>query len=84
MTIVNVEDRAIAVTENDIIVLGVGKWCKRAADLAAAQYRPCVLIGAKERYPATKYEPLYLAEYDEQAIAEYCNIASFATQINYE
>ena len=62
MTIVNVRARAINATEQDIIILGEGVWCKRAADLAAAQYRPSILVGAQECYPYTKYEPLYVAD----------------------
>ena len=62
MTIVNVRARAINVREQDIIILGEGVWCKRAADLAAAQYRPSILVGAQECYPYTKYEPLYVAD----------------------
>jgi hypothetical protein len=82
MKLVNIKDRNIGIEESDIVILGENQWCERAADLAAAQYRPCVLIGAKERYAATKYEPLYLDEYDETAIQEYVRFAEFVTDLN--
>ena len=82
MNIINITERKICVLENDIIVLGEGVDCERAADLAAAQYRPCILIGAGDKYAETKYSPLYLECYNRDHIAEYVNDCSYVAQLN--
>lgn len=45
---------------DDVVIIGVEDECAAAAEVAAAQYRPCILVDAPERYHFTKFEPLYL------------------------
>ncbi len=82
MKIRNIKYHHIDTSENDIVVYGEGELCEKAADIAAAQYRPCILVGASDRYPATKYEPLYLDEDNEIAIREYIASFEYVAQLN--
>lgn len=60
---------------DNVVIIGVGDECEAAAEVAAAQYRPCILIDAPERYHSTKFEPVYLYTDKDNVLAEcidYC------------
>lgn len=85
MQIKNIKHEDIDINETGIIVYGEGDFCEKAADVAAAQYRPCILLGAKEKYFATKYEPLYLDKLDRNAMINYIASFEYAEEIkSYE
>lgn len=60
---------------DDVIIVGVMDSCEKAAEVAAAQFRPCILIDSPQKYHATKYEPLYLYTDKDNVLQEcvkYC------------